>query len=195
MIIRHNKILKPDEVSINEDKFFDFNIDDLSKHYDEVFGDNKKKRKFIIRKVFQIVLLSNKNIILILAGSLASLPVNILTGFYDSASFTSSDWVLHILQLITSILFYTFFLRFVYYFLFIREKSEEYINTLITKDSHYSRNNIVKAIRNIEYYSCMKKYKYVCLSLIGVIVFGIILFFLLFIPPNFFFELIDFYFS
>lgn len=187
----HSSIVKPDKISIDEDAFFEFDIDDLSKHYDEVFGDNKKRGKFFAKKVFQIVLLSNKNTLLILAGSLASVPVNIVTGFYGSSAFLYTDWVLHIIQLIASILFYVFFLRFVRCFLFIHEQGDIYVSSLLTKNTHCSRDDITKAVHNIEYYFCMNKYKYVNLSLAFLILFGIILILSLFIPPSIFEKLIQ----
>lgn len=191
MVKNHSSIVKPDEISIDEDVFFEFNINELSKHYDEVFGNNKKKRKFLVKKVFQIVLLSNKNTILILAGSLASVPVNIVTGFYGSSAFIYTDWILHFTQLIASILFYIFFLRFVRYFLFIREQGDAYVSALLTKNAHCSRYDVTKAVHNINYYFCMNKYKYVKSSLILLIIFGIILILSLFIPPNIFEKLIE----
>ncbi len=191
MIVKLKYIAMPNEVGIDEDSFFKFNINNLSKHYDEVFGDNKKKRKFFVRKVFRIVLQSNKNILLILAGSLASVPVNIVTGFYGSSTFMYSDWILHITQLIASILFYVFFLRFVRYYLFIHEQGNVYVSALLTKNSHCSRDNVNKAVHNIEYYFCMNKYKHIKSSLILLMLFGVILILLLFIPPNIFEMLIQ----
>ena len=191
MIVKLKNIARPNEVGIDEDSFFKFNINDLSKHYDEVFGENGKKRKFFVRKIFRIVLQSNKNTLLILAGSLASVPVNIITGFYGSSTFLYTDWILHITQLITSILFYVFLLRFVRYFLFIHEQGDAYVSALLTKNAHCSRDDVTKAVHNIEYYFCMNKYKHVKSSLILLIVFGIILILSLFIPPNIFEKLIQ----
>lgn len=191
MVKNRSSIVKPDKISIDEDAFFEFDINDLSKHYDEVFGDNKKKRKFLVKKVFQIILLSNRNTILILAGSLASVPVNIVTGFYGSSAFLYTDWILHITQLIASILFYVFFLRFVRYFLFIREQGDAYVNALLAKNAHCSRDDVTKAVHNIEYYFCMNKYKHVKYSLVLLIVFGIILILSLFIPLDIFEKLIN----
>lgn len=184
MIIYKNRIIEPNMVSIDEDAFFKFKINDLSNHYNKVFKHNKKNRKFFVRWIFRIVLLSNKDIILILAGSLASVPVNILTGFYGSNSYTYFDWILHVLQLIASVLFYSFFLRFVRVYLYIHSKGEEYVNYIFAKSSHNSREKIMKAVKNVEYYFCIKEYKKVQVSIICLLVFLGVLVVLLFVPPN-----------
>ena len=163
----------------------------MSKHYDEVFGNSKTYQKFLARWVFQIVLLSNQNTILILAVSLASIPVNILTGFYGSSSFTCFDWGLHILQLVTSLLFYLFYLSFVRVYLHIREEGEEYINGLLARSSHNSRKTIKKAVNNIQYYSCKENYKSVRASICGWLIFGILFVLLLLIPPDFFAQFVQ----
>jgi len=134
---------------------------------------------------------SNQNTVLILAGSLASIPVNILTGFYGSSSYTNVDWILHILQLVTSILFYVFYLCFVRFFLYIHEQGERYVNSILTTSAHNSRKEIEQAVYNIQYFSCMEKYKNVRVSVCGTLVFGIILVVLLLIPPDFFIQFVQ----
>lgn len=178
----YSKLKKPTEIGIDEDVFLGFNIEDLMEHYDGMFDSHFVWKKFLTRIVFKIVLLSNKNIVLILAGSLASVPVNILTGFYGSTSFTYFDWILHTLQLIVSVLFYIFFLRFIGHYLFIRERGEEYVNVLLSRDNHNSGDNIKEALYNIEYRSCMDEYENVRNDLIWIAILVIILVLLLFIP-------------
>lgn len=177
-----NRILKPDKVSIDENIFFEFDIKDLSDHYDKVFGVDKNKRNYFVQWIFKIILSSNKDIIIILAGSLASIPVNILTGFFNSSSYMCFEWILHILQLIISILFYISFLIFVRFFLYIRSRGNEYVNYVLVKFPYSSKIDIEKAVKNIEYFSCMEKYKYVRMSLICLLIFGLLLVVLLFIP-------------
>lgn len=141
--------------------------------------------------MFQIVLQSNQNTILILAGSLASIPVNILTGFYGSSSFTCFDWVLHILHLVTSILFYLFYLSFVRVYLHIREEGEKYVNDLLARSSHNSRKMIEKAVNNIQYYSCKENYKSARTSVCGWLLFGTLFVLLMLIPPDFFVQFVQ----
>lgn len=147
---------------------------------------------FFVRWIFKIVLQSNQNIVLILAGSLASIPVNILTGFYGSSSYTCVEWILHIFQLVTSILFYAFYLRFVCFFLYIREQGETYANGVFTTSSHNSREEIEQAVKNVQYFSCMQKYKSVRASVCMTLGLGIILVVLLLIPPDFFTQFAQF---
>lgn len=181
----NNRILRPDEVSIDEDKFYEFDISNLTSHYDKVFGKKREKKNFVKRKIFEIVLLTNKNIIIILAGSLASVPVNMLTGFSSLNSYTYFEVTLYALQLFFSFLFYFFFLKFVHSYIYIRERGNEYVNHLLAKSSHYSRKNVSKSIKNIEYFSCMEKYKIIRNYMICLLVFGILLIILLFATPIF----------
>ena len=53
MVKNRSSIVKPDKISIDEDAFFEFDINDLSKHYDEVFGDNKKSVNFSLKRYFR----------------------------------------------------------------------------------------------------------------------------------------------
>lgn len=184
--MNHKTLAKPDMIGIDEDKFYGFSLDDLKKHYDEMYDSENKWRKLPVRIVFHIVLLSNKNMILILAGSLASIPVNILTSFYGSTSFTCFDWSLHILQLVVSVLFYIFFLKFVGHYLYIREREEEYVNSISFKNKLYSISNMASAVHNIEYYACRDMYKSVRNDLMMLSMFVIVLAMLLLIPPNVF---------
>lgn len=193
LIFTYDKsIQRPDKVSIDENRSYEFEIKDLSKHYDEVFGNDKKFRKFFVRSTFQMLLRSNQNTVLILAGSLASIPVNILTGFYESSSYKCAEWAIHILQLCISISFYIFYLSFVRSFIYIREQGERYANIVFDKERHNSRKEIEQAVYNIQYFSCMEKYKSVRISICGCLVFGIILTLLLLIPPDYIVELIQF---
>lgn len=185
-IIFQNEISRPDIVSIDEDVVYKFKIENLIKHYDEVFGKGQEPGRVFTRWIFQIILQSNQNTVLILAGSLASIPVNILTGFYGSSSYTCIDWTLHILQLISSILFYVSYLSFVRLLLYIREQGEKYANNIYVTSPHNSRKAIEKAVNNIQYFFCMEKYKNVRTSICCVLMFGIILVLLLLIPPDFF---------
>lgn len=124
--------------------------------------------------------------ILILAGSLASVPVNILTGFYGTSFIMHFDRILHILQLVISILFYVSYLSFLHSYLHIREDGDKYVNELLARSQNYSKKTIEKAKNNIQYFSCKERYKSIRLSVLGMLIFGFLLGLLLLIPPRFF---------
>lgn len=172
------KIEKPNEIANDENKYIEFNIDDLRNHYEKYF---EEKNNIFVKSIFSLVLLTDKNIVLILAGSLAGVPLNILTNFYSATFVSIGDWIFHILQLAISFGFYIFYLIFVYYYLYIHSSGDEYINYALSS-KHYSRKNINKAINNIKYSLCIKKFIPLCIFSLGTFIFSIILIVLLLLP-------------
>lgn len=116
---------------------------DLEQFYDE----HEKCFFSIARMIFKVALIPDRNLFIILAGSLAGLPINIITGK------SISDWRLFVSQLIFSLLFYGSFLRFVLIVNRVREKGAGF------DTEGCSTALIPQAKRNIEFAACWTEYR------------------------------------
>lgn len=112
------------------------------------FYDEHDKSFFsVARLIFKVVLIPDKNLFIILAGSMAGLPINVITGSSNSSS------ILFAAQLISSLLFYMSFLVFVLV-----------VNRVREKGAHFDTDGCMTALipqakRNVEFAACWNEYE------------------------------------
>ena len=116
-------------------------VDQLKTYY----YNHEKKRYSLIRTVFKIIILTNRNLLNALAGSMVILPVSVLT------SGASNTVPFFVAQITSSVFFFAFFLWFVLIANRIKEKSETY------NDPQCNAKLRPAAKRNIEFSMCIKE--------------------------------------
>ena len=114
---------------------------------EQVYEDHSKGFFSVTRMIFKVVLIPDKNLFIILAGSMAGLPINVITGS------SNSSYILFAAQLISSLLFYLSFLVFVLIVNRVREKGANF-------DTDGCMTVLIpQAKRNVEFAACWNEYK------------------------------------
>ena len=147
IVSRWGKIKRPTSVCSSESKKemggYECEPEKLVHFYDK----HNKCFFSVARMIFKVTLIPDKNLYIILAGSMAGLPLNIITGK------SISDCCLFAAQLFFSLLFYCSFLRFVLIVNRVREKSAGF------DAGGCGVSLIPQAKRNIEFAACWTAYE------------------------------------
>lgn len=126
----------------------------------------------ITRLVFKISIIPDRNIYIILAGSLAGLPINIITGK------STNDWFLFATEILSSLLFYFSFLAYVLIVNHVREKALDF-------DTDGCMLYLVPQMRrNIDFAACYMKYSKIRKWFLLSLFFFILTILLVIIEPN-----------
>lgn len=112
------------------------------------YNDLKNKKISRQRLIYKVILLPDKNVFFVLAGSLASLPINVLTG-------NSQNTWLFCIRLILSLTFYYCFLRMAICANRVREEGAQYYDPVASVDL------LIKAKRNVEFAACTHYFKFI----------------------------------
>lgn len=137
------KIKRPEKICVNESDAVQGGYQCATEDLEQFYEDHAAGPFSVERMIFKVALIPDKNLFIILAGSLAGLPINIITG-----GKSIGDGYLFVAQLISSLLFYVFFLRFVLIVNRVREKGADF------DAGPCNKSLIPQAKRNVEFGFC-----------------------------------------
>lgn len=147
MVSKWGVINRPTKVFANENKIEKGGYRCSTETLEQFYDKHNKGFFSVARLIFKVALIPDKNLFIILAGSLAGLPINIITGK------STIGCCLFVAQLFSSLLFYSSFLKFVLIVNRIREKGTSF------DTAGCNITLIPQAKQNVEFAACWTEYE------------------------------------